>query len=213
MNDPRRPHPPADLQPTQPESNEGVPNKRGIVIRLPRAIAILVLVLLIIGSLWLGSLFEGSFSDLPPSYFFGGLLSFFAVLMAILSVVTARKKSAVSRWAPAIATVVESHVVWGRGTRGGRTWLLRLTYQYAVGGRVHRGNRIAFYRYCTGTCAQELAARHPVGSQVQVYYDPAQPAEAVMDRSFRALWLLPLLAVVCAALAVLFFKMPSLFAR
>ncbi|HWT03484.1 MAG TPA: DUF3592 domain-containing protein [Pyrinomonadaceae bacterium] len=189
------------------------PSNRGVVIRLPRAAAILVAALLIIGALWLGSLLEGSFSDSPLSYFFGGLLSFFAVLLAGFSIVALRKKRAVSRWVPAVATVVESGVVWGSGTKGGRTLRLRLAYEYAAGGRVYRAGRVAFYRHCTGSYAQELAARHPAGSQVQVYYDPAEPAEAVMDRSFRAVWLLPFFAVVCAALAFVFFKFPALVAR
>ena len=186
---------------------------RGVVIRLPRAAAILVVALLIIGALWLGSVLEGGFSESPPSYFFGGLLSFFAMLLAVFSVVALRKKRIVSRWVPAVAIVVESGVVWGSGTKGGRTWRLRLAYEYAAGGRVYRAGRVAFYRHCTGSFAQEMAARHPVGSQVQVYYDPAEPAEAVMDRTFRAIWLLPFFAVVCAALAVVFFKFPALVAR
>jgi hypothetical protein len=189
------------------------PNNRGVVIRLPRAAAILVVALLIVGALWLGSLLEGGFSESPPSYFFGGLLSFFAVLLAIFSAVALRKKRAVGRWTPAVATVVESGVVWGSGSKGGRTLVLRLTYEYAAGGRVYRARRVAFYRRYTGVWAQELAARHPVGSQAQVYYDPARPAEAVIDRTFRAVWLLPLFAVVCAALAILFFKFPTLVAR
>lgn len=188
-------------------------NNRGVHIRLPRAAAILVVALLIIGALWLGSLLEGSFSDSPPSYLFGGMLSFFAVLLACFSAAALLKKRAVSRWVPAVATVVESGVVWGRGSKGGRTWVLRLAYEYAAGGRIYRAGRVAFYRRCTGSCAQELAARYPVGSQVQVYYDPAEPGEAVIDNTFRTLWLLPFFAVVCAALAFVFFKFPSLVAR
>lgn len=155
-------------------------------------------------------------SDLLPYYFFGGLLSFSALLFAIFFIVVVRRKIALSYWTQTLATVVESEAVWGTHSKGGRTartWLARFTYQYEVCGQVYRGKRIAFYRSCTGSCAQELVARHPSGSLVQVYYDPAQPAEAVMDRSFRALWLLPFFAVLCLALAVVFFKLPTLLAR
>ena len=189
------------------------PNGRGVVIKLPRAVAILLAALLIIGALWLGSLLEGGFSDSPPSYLFGAMLSFFAAVIAALFVAALMKKRAVRLWQPAVATVVESGVVWGSGTKGGRTLLLRLAYEYAVGGRLYRAKRVAFYRRYTGQWAQELAARYPVGTQVQVYYDPAEPAEAVIDRNIRALWLLPILALVCAALAFVFFKYPALVAR
>jgi hypothetical protein len=189
------------------------PYNRGAVMRAPRALAVLALALLIISVPLLGFLFAAGLSEMSPFYLFGGLLSFFAIVVAIFFAAALRRRAAVSSWAPARATVVESEVVWGTNTGGGRTgrtWLPRFTYQYEVGGRVYQGKRIAFYSRCTGLRAQELVARNPVGSLVEVYYDPAQPAEAVMDRGFRALWLLPIFAVVCVALAVIFFKLPTL---
>lgn len=156
-------------------------------------------------------------SNLTPFHFFGGLLAFSAAMMAVFFVAAARRRRAVGRWVAATATVVESEAVWGTTTHGGRTartWLARFAYEYEAGGQVHTGRRVAFYKRCTGSCAQELVARHPVGSRVQIFYDPARPAEAVLDRSFRALWLLPFFAVVFAVLAfVFFFKLPAWTAR
>jgi hypothetical protein len=206
MNGPQQSGPPAG-------SGQEEATKRGVVIRLPRAATVFVLALLIVGALWLGSRLESGFSGISPSSFFGSLCSFFAVVVAVLFVAAVRKQRAVGSWAAAAATVVESEVVWGRGTKGGRTLVPLFTYEYAVGGRVYRGKRIAFFRHCTGACARELVARHPVGSQARVYYNPAKPAEVVMDRSFRALWSLPVIAVVLAALAVVFFKLPALLGR
>lgn len=215
IDNPRQPYPPANFQPPT-KGDQELPHNRGIVIRIPRAVAIFALLILIIGFPLLGFLLVANFSGISPFYFFGGLLLFSAVMIAIFFVVVVRKKKAVGYWASVLATVVESEAVWGTVSRGGRTartWLPRFTYQYEVGGQVYRGKRIAFYRSCTGSCAQQLVASHPIGSQLQVYYDPAQPAEAVMDRTFRALWLLLFFAVVCAALAVVFFKLPTLLAR
>lgn len=155
-------------------------------------------------------------SNLTPFHFFGALLALGAAMWAIFFVVAAKRKRAVGRWIAAAATVVESEAVWGTTTHGGRTagtWLARFAYEYEAGGRLHTGRRVAFYRRCTGSCAQELVARHPVGSRVQIFYDPARPDEAVLDRSLRALWLLPLLAVVFAVLAFVFFKLPAWTAR
>jgi hypothetical protein len=208
-----RPSPPqAEFQPP-PESSLPVTKSRGTVIRVRRPVAVFALALLIIGVLFSGYLLAGKFSGISPFHFFGGLLSLCAVMLAIFFVIVLRKMRAIRHWAPAMATVEESAAVWGVTSSGGRTartWLPRFTYRYEVGERVYRAGRIAFYRRCTGSCAQELVARHPAGSQVQVYYDPARPAEAVLDRSFRALWVLPFFAVVCGGLAAVFFKLPEL---
>lgn len=155
-------------------------------------------------------------SNLTPYYFFGVLLAFGSAAMAIFFVVAAKRKLSVGRWTATTATVVESEAVWGTSTVGGRTartWLARFAYEYEAAGRTHTGRRVAFYRRCTGSCAQELVERHPVGSRVRVYYDPAQPSEAVLDRSLRALWVLPFFAVVFGVLAFVFFKLPAWLTR
>lgn len=216
INAPQPPSPPAGFRPPQSQSDEAISNPGRSVIRIPRAVAILMLTLLIIGVAVSVYLFAGNLSRISPSYFFGCLLSFFAGGFALFFAIVVNKKKAIGAWTQALATVVESELVWGTISKGGRTawtWLARFTYQYEVGGQVYRSQRIAFYRSCTGSCAQELIARHPSGSQVVVYYDPAQPAEAVMDRSFRALWILPFFAIVFAVLAIIFFRLPALLAR
>lgn len=215
MNNPRQSHPQAGFQPPQ-TGDKGVSNNRGRVIRVPRSVAFVALALLIIGFPLSCVLLVGNLSGASLLYFFGGLLSFSAGLVAVLLVVVVRKAGAVGRWAPVTATVVESEAVWGLSTHGARTawtWLPRFTYQYEVGGQVYRGGRIAFYRRCTGSSAQGLVERHPTGSRVRVFYDPARPEEAVLDRSFPGLWSLPILTAMFAALAfVFFFKLPTLLA-
>ena len=142
-------------------------------------------------------------------FFFGGLLASCAALMAVFYLVVVWKKRALRSWAAAAATVTESEAVWGTGTKGGRTWVLLFKYQYEVGGRVYSGRRTHFFRRCTGVCAQELAARHPIGSRVQISYDPARPAESVLNREIPHSWILPVSAVLFAALSVVFFKLPG----
>lgn len=155
-------------------------------------------------------------SETLAYYFFGVLLSFAALLMAAFFVAVLRKRAAVGAWSPAHATVVESAAVWGITGSGGRTagtWLPRFTYQYEVGGRLYTGKRIAFYRRCTGSRAQALVARHPVGSRVQVFYDPARPEESVLERDLRGSWVLLASALAFGILAAVFFKLPTLLAR
>lgn len=215
MNNHQQPYPPVNVQASQTKGDQELPNNGGPVVRVPRAVAIIALALLLIGFPLLCILLIGSLSETSLFYFFGSLLSFAGVLAAIFFALVVMKARATRHWARAAAIVVESEAVWRMTNHGGRTawtWLPRFTYQYEIAGQVYRGRRIAFYRRCTGSRAQELVAQHPAGSEVQVYYDPAHPAEAVLDRSFPGLWWLPVFTMLLVGLAVVFFKLPSLLA-
>ena len=58
-----------------------------------------------------------------------------------------------------------------------------VTYEYAVGGRTYRGNRLSFAERISGVDVGEMLKRYPDGKVVQVYYNPANPAQAVIERS------------------------------
>jgi hypothetical protein len=141
-------------------------------------------------------------------FFIGCLLSFFGAVAAVFFVVAVWKKLALRSWRPVTATVVESEVVWG-SEGGGRKWLPRFAYEYEVGGRAHRGRRTDFFRRRTGSSARELVARHPVGSPVQVFYDPKRPDRSIMNKNLPALWILPLAALACAAFAAYLLTLPA----
>ena len=66
--------------------------------------------------------------------------------------------------------------------RGGGTttyYHLDLGYTYAVNGRDHRGSRYDFRARSKEECENDLA-RHPVGQQVTVYFNPDDPEESVL---------------------------------
>ena len=44
---------------------------------------------------------------------------------------------------------------------------------------------------------------------MQIYYDPARPAESVLNREIPHSWILPVSAFMSAALSVVFFKLPG----
>ena len=63
-------------------------------------------------------------------------------------------------------------------------WVPELLYEYGVGERVCRGDRIGLAAPSGSTepgAAEAVVARYPVGSAVTVYVDPADPANAVLD--------------------------------
>ena len=72
-------------------------------------------------------------------------------------------------------------------------YVLRVTYRYVVDGRVHLGQRNNLGdglsvggAYDTAAIAQAAGAeRYPVGSAIEVYYDPDDPANALMSPGAR----------------------------
>ena len=83
-------------------------------------------------------------------------------------------------------------------------------YEYQVGGQNYQGNRLAFQEkgYNSHKKAFKLVAAYPAGNPVSVYYDPANPQNAVLERKAHGNNFL--LAVggilVLAAISSLFFK-------
>ena len=48
------------------------------------------------------------------------------------------------------------------------------------------GKRVSLAELIAGLQAKETIARYPVGTSVPVYYDPANPSEAVIERDMPA---------------------------
>lgn len=67
---------------------------------------------------------------------------------------------------------------------------VRIEYDYQVAGQSHRGSKVSY----AGGPAQAadkaaLVARYPLGLAVTVYYDPADPSRAVLERAPSRAWI------------------------
>ena len=62
----------------------------------------------------------------------------------------------------------------------------RIEYEYKVGFHTLVGKRVNFAELIAGPQAREALARYPVGVSVPVYYNPANPSEAVIERGIPA---------------------------
>jgi hypothetical protein len=58
----------------------------------------------------------------------------------------------------------------------------RVEYVYTVGGREYRCDRVSIGENTGNFEVPETSARYPVGKAVTVYYDPANPEQAVLER-------------------------------
>ncbi|GAB4495436.1 MAG: DUF3592 domain-containing protein [Anaerolineales bacterium] len=61
-----------------------------------------------------------------------------------------------------------------------------IAYEYTVNGKRYQGERISLAEIIPESDIEPLLARYPVGAQVTVYYDPANPRQAVLERSLPA---------------------------
>jgi hypothetical protein len=89
------------------------------------------------------------------------------------------------------------------------TWYVPLVqYEYEVGGQAYRGNRIGFSeeRQVSREKAFQVLEAFPVGHPVTVFYDPAKPRDAILQRANRGNIFLAVAAwvLVAAGLAMLF---------
>jgi Protein of unknown function (DUF3592) len=59
-------------------------------------------------------------------------------------------------------------------------------YEYNVGNRTHRCHRITIGEKTADFELEEILARYPVGASVTVFYNPANPQQAVLERDLPA---------------------------
>lgn len=114
-------------------------------------------------------------------------------------------------WQPTTCTVLDATIGSSRGTRGKPAYRPEITYRYEAGGREYR---------CTGwdawavwgdygggshTYYERVLDRFPVGGSFPCWFDPAEPAHAVLVRRIRPLYVLtvlPLLFTVLGAVGL-----------
>jgi hypothetical protein len=90
-------------------------------------------------------------------------------------------------WPTARGRILESRidVDESEDEEGGTTrWFTpRVRYGYEAGGQVNEGDRIRFgaMRTADGSKAEAWAAPYPAGAEVEIRYNPLDPADAVLE--------------------------------
>ncbi|CAM3947058.1 DUF3592 domain-containing protein [Roseateles saccharophilus] len=83
---------------------------------------------------------------------------------------------------------------------------VRIEYDYQVAGQARRGSKVGYAGGPSQSADKAaLVARYPVGLEVRVYYDPADPGRAVLERSPSRAWIAAVLMGV-ALVAIGLFK-------
>lgn len=144
----------------------------------------------------------------------GAIAFFFLVLNAIfLGIIffMRRRMAAVSQWPSTIGTVNTSYLE-RRSSSDGYTNYPVVQYSYQVSGQAFQGMKIAPGPEVGGTGAGKVVARYPAGAQVMVFYNPQNPADAVLETKAPAQWILWLILIVfdialCGAIPIIWWSM------
>jgi hypothetical protein len=115
----------------------------------------------------------------------------FPTLLIVAVVVKLREVQKAKRWPYTTGKVIVSEVqaikkeAGAEGHNYGGTAIRnepRVEYQYQVLGKTYRCGRITIGERTADFELESILARYPVGATVTVYYDPAKPGTAVLER-------------------------------
>ncbi len=118
------------------------------------------------------------------------------------------KVRASQSWPQVMGTITKAEILLDRGPDSSGYSIVVL-YDYTVDGVRHTGKRIGFSQRSTSRKkrAQERLDRYPVNSTVPVFFDPANPTDAVLVREYPDATLLTVLGsglLVLAAVILVF---------
>ncbi len=129
-----------------------------------------------------------------------------ALVFTFLFGLPALRLARAATWEKSPCTIVASTIrSWS--TDDGTAFRADVHYEYSVGGRKWRSNRVDFFSALSSGRDQARAVRdrYPVGSTQSCWVDPGGPSRSVLDRNLRPKHLLGLLPLVflVAGLALL----------
>jgi len=120
-------------------------------------------------------------------YFYIGLIFLPMVVLVVVAIAAkmleVRKAAA---WSTAVGRVVKSGTAADHHRFVGEATSVKtmpvVDYEFSVGGRTMRGNRISIGEDSGGANTEATLRRYPVGATVTVFYDPANPKNCVLER-------------------------------
>lgn len=133
-------------------------------------------------SIWLSVLLGGAFA-----------LGFtgFGLIMLLIYISALMRAAASRNWTSVEGRIDSSHVgrvVSSRGRRQSTSnYKPEIKYTYSVTGNAYEGSHIGFGVPILGwqSSAEQVVARYPTGATRTVYYDPQNPAQAVLERKMQ----------------------------
>lgn len=145
------------------------------------SVALVVLVSLLGGSL------RGILPFGDSEYFYIGLIFLPMVVLFVVAVLAKMLEvRRASGWSTAVGRIVKSGTAAEHHRFAGEATTVKtlpaVEYEFSVGGRKIRGNRISIGEDSGGANTAATLRHYTVGAAVTVYYDPANPKNCVLER-------------------------------
>jgi len=133
----------------------------------------------------------------------GGILVLFALFTGWRAMKDWRRYRESENWIPVPGQVKASKVTVEDGYENTpTTYTPIIIYTYPVMGKTYQNHQISFgsegISYERRKKAERVIARHPVGSQSVIHYNPDDPSQAVLERKFH-----PSNAITCLVVGLL----------
>ena len=117
----------------------------------------------------------------------------FIIVFAIIGIVLYRRmqkssaeEKAAQSWPTTNGTILSSSLQWRSGAHGTQSQEAVVIYQYQVSGQIYQGRTVRageqFLTVRVPGQAQAIVSRYPAGAQVTVYYNPANPSDAALEK-------------------------------
>ncbi|MFZ5809510.1 MAG: DUF3592 domain-containing protein [Chloroflexota bacterium] len=108
-------------------------------------------------------------------------------LIAFATVVKLREVQGAKNWQTTSGKIIRSEIRTVRKRDLDERETVRsapaITYEYSVDGKRYQGERISLAEIIPESDLEATLARYPLGAQVTVYYNPADPRQAVLERT------------------------------
>lgn len=120
------------------------------------------------------------------AYIPGLILIPIGILLAAISLYFGSQQRASQSWPNVAGVVTNAYVEEYRDADQDPSYYARVVYQYEVEGQQYASQQINFgivRSYASQYQATQALKTYPLGKQVTVYYNPADPGNAVLDRS------------------------------
>ena len=117
--------------------------------------------------------------------FFGAVLTLVGVVIVVYSIRLTYDLARAQTWARAECTILRSGIQSSSSARSATVFRAGVEYSYVFAGKNYTGRRLnlaggSFHSFDE---ARRALADFPPGARVACYVDPAQPTEAVLERS------------------------------